>query len=56
VGASLKNGIHESINKGHEMVEFSGIEPNPHFETLMKAVTIVKEQNFIPSSRWRISN
>jgi NADP-dependent alcohol dehydrogenase len=25
-------------------VEFSGIEANPHFETLMKAVAIVKEQ------------
>jgi NADP-dependent alcohol dehydrogenase len=29
-GASL-NGIHEQvINKGHEIVEFSGIEANPH--------------------------
>ena len=27
------------------MVEFGGIEPNPHFETLMKAVEIVREQN-----------
>jgi NADP-dependent alcohol dehydrogenase len=25
-------------------MEFSGIEANPHFETLMKAVAIVKEQ------------
>jgi NADP-dependent alcohol dehydrogenase len=47
-GSIFKNGIHEQVLnnlKGHEIVEFSGIEANPHFETLMKAVTVVKEQN-----------
>jgi NADP-dependent alcohol dehydrogenase len=47
VGSIFKNGIHEQVInnlKGHEIVEFSGIEANPHFETLMKAVAIVKEQ------------
>ena len=47
-GSILKNGIHEQVLnnlKGHEIVEFSGIEPNPHFETLMKAVAVIKEQN-----------
>ncbi len=47
-GSIFKNGIHEQVInnlKGHEIVEFSGIEANPHFETLMKAVAIVKEQN-----------
>lgn len=47
-GSIFKNGIHEQVIhnlKGHEIVEFSGIEPNPHFETLMKAVAIIKEQN-----------
>jgi NADP-dependent alcohol dehydrogenase len=47
-GSIFKNGIHEQVIanlKGHEVVEFSGIEPNPHFETLMKAVAIIKEQN-----------
>ena len=47
-GSILKNGIHEQVInnlKGFEIVEFGGIEPNPHFETLMKAVTIIKEQN-----------
>jgi NADP-dependent alcohol dehydrogenase len=34
--------------KGHEIVEFSGIEANPHFETLMKAVAI-EEQKSISS-------
>ncbi|SDW17818.1 iron-containing alcohol dehydrogenase [Flavobacterium degerlachei] len=46
-GSIFKNGIHEQVMnnlKGHEVVEFSGIEANPHFETLMKAVAIVKEQ------------
>jgi len=46
-GSIFKNGIHEQVINnlnGHEIVEFSGIEANPHFETLMKAVAIVKEQ------------
>lgn len=46
-GSIFKNGIHEQVInnlKGFEIVEFSGIEPNPHFETLMKAVAIIKEQ------------
>jgi alcohol dehydrogenase YqhD (iron-dependent ADH family) len=46
-GSIFKNGIHEQVInnlKGHEIVEFSGIEANPHFETLMKAVAIVKEE------------
>ena len=47
-GSIFKNGIHEQVVnnlKGFEIVEFAGIEANPHFETLMKAVAIVKEQN-----------
>jgi alcohol dehydrogenase YqhD (iron-dependent ADH family) len=46
-GSIFKNGIHEQVInnlKGFEIAEFSGIEANPHFETLMKAVAIVKEQ------------
>ena len=30
---------------GREIVEFAGIEPNPKFTTLMKAVDVVKEQD-----------
>lgn len=30
---------------GYEIFEFGGIEPNPRFETLMKAVEIVKKEN-----------
>ena len=46
-GSIFKNGIHQQVVenlKGFEIVEFGGIEPNPHFETLMKAVEIIKEQ------------
>lgn len=46
-GSIFKNGVHEQVIKalsGFEIVEFGGIEPNPHFETLMKAVEIVREQ------------
>ena len=47
-GSIFKNGIHEQVInnlKGFEIVEFGGIEPNPHFETLIKAVAVIKEQN-----------
>ncbi|MGK0296056.1 MAG: alcohol dehydrogenase YqhD (iron-dependent ADH family) [Ulvibacter sp.] len=46
-GSIFKNGIHEQVINnltGHEIVEFGGIEANPHFETLMQAVAVVKEQ------------
>lgn len=51
-GSIFKNGIHEQVRKsleGFDVTEFGGIEANPHFETLMKAVAIIKEQkiNFI---------
>ncbi|SFK74496.1 NADP-dependent alcohol dehydrogenase [Pseudovibrio ascidiaceicola] len=48
-GGSIKaNGVYEQVLsalKGFAVVEFSGIEANPHFETLEKAVELVKEQN-----------
>lgn len=47
-GSIFKNGVHEAVTSalnGFEIVEFGGIEPNPHFETLMKAVQIIREQN-----------
>ncbi len=47
-GSIKKNGVldqvHTALN-GYTCFEFSGIEPNPHFETLMKAVEIVKKEN-----------
>jgi NADP-dependent alcohol dehydrogenase len=47
-GSIFKNGIHQQAIdnlKEFEIVEFGGIEANPHFETLMKAVAIIKQEN-----------
>ncbi|MDP2112539.1 MAG: iron-containing alcohol dehydrogenase, partial [Bacteroidota bacterium] len=47
-GSIFKNGVYEQVKaaiKGFEVVEFGGIEPNPHYETLMKAVEVVKKEN-----------
>lgn len=47
-GSIFKNNVHAQVSKaleGFEVVEFGGIEPNPRFETLMKAVQIIREQN-----------
>ena len=48
-GGSIKqNGVYNQVIKalqGFDFVEFSGIEPNPSYETCMKAVEIVKTQN-----------
>ncbi|AXB55710.1 iron-containing alcohol dehydrogenase [Flavobacterium fluviale] len=46
-GSIFKNGIYDQVInnlKGFEIVEFGGIEPNPHFETLMKAVDVIKAE------------
>lgn len=47
-GSIFKNGVYDQVKAAlpaAEIVEFSGIEPNPRFETLMKAVQIIREQN-----------
>jgi len=48
-GGSIKrNGVYEQVMKaleGYDIVEFSGIEANPDYSTLMKAVDICKTQN-----------
>lgn len=47
-GSIFKNGVYDQVKtalNGYDVVEFGGIEPNPRFETLMKAVQIIKEQN-----------
>lgn len=46
-GSIKKNGVYEQVVKaleGKTWFEFSGIEPNPHYETLMKAVELVKQE------------
>ncbi len=46
-GGSIKaNGVYDQVVaqlKGHTVVEFSGIEANPRYETLMKGVALVRE-------------
>jgi len=47
-GSILKNGVYDQVKasiKDFEVIEFGGIEPNPHYETLMKAVDVVKKEN-----------
>lgn len=47
-GSIFKNGVYDQVKSalsGFEIIEFGGIEPNPRFETLMKAVQIIREQN-----------
>ncbi|MDX1304328.1 iron-containing alcohol dehydrogenase [Photobacterium sp.] len=47
-GGSIKtNGVYEQVSnalKEHNWIEFSGIEPNPQYDTLMKAVEVVKAE------------
>jgi len=46
-GSILKNGVHASIQealKSYTVLEFSGIEPNPRYETAMKAVELIKSE------------
>ncbi len=47
-GSIKKNGVYNQVIealKGYNITEFSGIEPNPRFETLMKAVEVVRNHN-----------
>jgi len=46
-GSIFKNGVYDQVKTalaGFDSIEFGGIEPNPRFETLMKAVHIIREQ------------
>ncbi len=46
-GSIFKNGVYEQVKAAlpnHDIVEFGGIEPNPRFETLMKAVAIIRAE------------
>jgi NADP-dependent alcohol dehydrogenase len=52
-GGSIKsNGVYEQVKAalvGHSFLEFGGIEPNPHLETLLKAVELIRAEgiNFL---------
>ncbi|WP_038184334.1 iron-containing alcohol dehydrogenase [Vibrio rhizosphaerae] len=47
-GGSIKaNGVYEQVLDALQactVVEFGGIEPNPHYETLIKAVAVAKQE------------
>jgi NADP-dependent alcohol dehydrogenase len=48
-GGSIKrNGIYDEVKKtlkDIDLIEFGGIEPNPHYETCMEAIQLVKKEN-----------
>jgi NADP-dependent alcohol dehydrogenase len=47
-GSIFNNGVHAQVTealKGFEVTEFGGIEPNPRYETLMKAVAVMRYKN-----------
>lgn len=47
-GSVTKNGVYDQVKeglKGRNYIEFWGIEPNPHVETLRKAIKLGKENN-----------
>lgn len=46
-GSIFKNGVYDQVKealKAHNTIEFGGIEANPEYETLMKAIAVCKEQ------------
>lgn len=48
-GGSIKrNGVYDQVTealKDHDFIEYSGIEANPEYTTLLKALEIIKEEN-----------
>jgi len=47
-GSIMKNGVYDQVKsalKDVHLIEFGGIEANPHYETCMKAVDLVKAEN-----------
>ena len=44
-GSIFKNGVYTQLKenlKNYDIVEFGGIEPNPRYETAMKAIEVIK--------------
>ena len=47
-GSIKKNGIYDQVSKAmsnHTVLEFGGIEANPKYHTLLKALEIIKKEN-----------
>ena len=48
-GSIKKNGVYDQVTEAledHQWGEFSGIEPNPQFDTLMKAVELIRREGY----------
>lgn len=46
-GSIFKNGVYDGVKnalKGYTVLEFPGVEPNPHYETCLKAVELIKAE------------
>lgn len=46
-GSIMRNGVHEQVRRAlarHHLLEFGGIEPNPRYETLMRAVELCRRE------------
>ncbi|MDL2296865.1 iron-containing alcohol dehydrogenase [Bacteroidales bacterium OttesenSCG-928-B11] len=46
-GSIKKNGVYDQVTQAlqhHTWFEFSGIEPNPHYETCLKAVELINKE------------
>ncbi|HBE40143.1 MAG TPA: NADH-dependent alcohol dehydrogenase, partial [Bacteroidales bacterium] len=47
-GSIFRNNVYNRLKealKGYDITEFGGIEPNPSYETCMKAVEVIKSKN-----------
>jgi NADP-dependent alcohol dehydrogenase len=47
-GSIKKTGVYDQITNAlqdFDLLEFGGIEPNPHYETCMKAVDLIEKEN-----------
>jgi NADP-dependent alcohol dehydrogenase len=47
-GSIFRNGVYDKVKSaltGFKVLEFGGIEPNPRYETLMKAVELARSEN-----------
>ncbi len=47
-GSIKKTGVYDEVTnalQAFDLLEFGGIEPNPHYETCMKAVDLIKKEN-----------
>jgi NADP-dependent alcohol dehydrogenase len=47
-GSIFKNGVYQQVTealRGRQLFEFGGIEPNPHYETCVKAVELIRKEN-----------